>query len=138
MKKYIIIFAIIVIAGISVAYFLYNKPHENIGNATPDIEISASELFANYEQDEPASNTKYLGKTIQVTGIVKEVTTENDITIVVLESESMMFGVRCELDPHSTHQRIDFNPGESVTLKGKCSGMLADVVLVRCVEVSKE
>ena len=33
MKKYLIYIALIVVAGLGVAFYVYNKPHENIKSA---------------------------------------------------------------------------------------------------------
>ena len=47
----------------------------------------------------------------------------------------MLGGVICQLDELSEHKRTEFETGETVQLKGRCTGMLMDVVLVRCVEL---
>ena len=103
--------------------------------AKADVAISAPDLFAEFSADEATANTSYLDKVIQVEGTVKEVSQSADgLTKVTLESGDDMFGVICQLDQLSEHKRTDFQTGESVTFKGKCTGMLMDVVLVRCVE----
>jgi hypothetical protein len=48
-----------------------------------------------------------------------------------------MFGVVCQLDELTNHERTEFDIGSSVSLKGKCTGINMDVLLVRCVEVIK-
>ena len=69
-------------------------------------------------------------------GKIKEVATdENGMMSLTLESGSEMFGVICQMDNLSKHQRTEFEEGEEVKLKGICTGVLMDVVLVRCVEV---
>lgn len=125
------------IAGI-VAYLMYNKPHDNISNAVVDISISSEQLFSEYEQNEAEANAKYLDKLVQVTGAVQSVL-KNDkgMPQVTLNSGDELSGVICELDDLSEHSRMEFKEGEIVSFKGKCSGMLMDVVLVRCVEIEK-
>lgn len=138
MKRILIIGGLLAIIGIAIGYSIYNKPHEDIRSAKAEVNITAPELFAAYEADETAANGKFLGKTVQVSGKVQEVTTdEAGKTGVTLECGGMMFGVICKLDDLTEHSRMDFEVGEEVVFKGKCSGYLSDVVLDRCVEVQK-
>jgi hypothetical protein len=131
--KYGLLLALI---GAGIGVYLWNKPFENMDSAKTDVELSASELFTAFADNEAQANEAYLDKVIAVTGKVREVTNSPEgITKVTLDSGDEMFGVICQLDELSDHQRTDFQPGESVTFKGKCTGMLMDVVLVRCVEV---
>lgn len=137
MKKIILLGLLIaVLCGGTFGYYLYNKPHDDMSSKKPDFELSAAELFADYEGDENAANTKYLDKVVQVSGIVQDVKTNDEgITSVTIESGDLMFGVICQLDQFSEHERTTFEIGEQVVFKGLCTGKLMDVVLVRCIEV---
>ena len=135
-----------VIAGIAglallmglVAYFMYNKPHADMHRAASDFTMTSQELFAAFESDEAAANQKYLDKVLQVTGEVLETSTDEEGLVTVnLDGGGMMFGVICKLDPLSDPARTTFPSGAEVTFKGICTGMLMDVVLVRCVEVRR-
>lgn len=127
----------LLIIGLVAAFYLYNKPHENMERAAADVSITAPELFSQFSSDETQANANYLDKVTQVQGTVKEISKSPEgLTKVILESGDDMFGVICQLDELSEHSRTDFQIGESITLKGKCTGMLMDVVLVRCVEIN--
>lgn len=138
MKKYLLFGALGIVAiGAIVGYMMWNKPHKNIVKAAPDLVMESANLFSDFETDEAAANTKYLNKLIQVTGVVKLVTKDDDGKVsIVLDSGSELAGVICELDELTEHPRTDFQEGEKLTIKGICTGMLMDVVLVRCVVVS--
>ena len=121
--------------GVAIGYFLWNKPHENMTDSKAAVTIEAPAFFKEYNTDEHAANAKYLGKTIAVTGKVKESThSEGGPAKITLETGDE-FAVICELDALSQHARTDFPVGETVTLKGKCDGLNLDVQLSRCVEV---
>jgi hypothetical protein len=121
--------------GTAIGYFLWNKPHENMTTSKAEATVEASALFQSYNTDENAANGKYLGKTIAVTGKVKETSkAEGSPSKITLETGDE-FGVICELDALSQHSRTDFTAGETVTFKGKCDGINLDVQLSRCVEV---
>ena len=136
MKKYFKYLLVLAVLGAAVAYYMYNKPHKNISKAKADLELSALQLFTDFQDDEPKANTKYLDKIVAIEGVVKAVSKdENGMTSVTLEAGSDMFGVICQMDDLSQHKRLDFQEGEKVKFKGICTGVLMDVVLVRCVEV---
>lgn len=126
----------LLLIGILAAYFIYNKPHKNMTKTEADISVSAFDLFTEFEQNEAKANEKYLEKVILVEGEIRDVSTnETGNVSLTLKSSSDMFGVICQMDDLTEHERTDFSVGETVSLKGICTGMLMDVVLVRCVEV---
>ena len=136
MRKILLIAGFLVIGLGIVAYLIYNKPHQNMQKAEADMKVNAEELFSAFASDETAANEKYLDKVLAVTGEVKSVNTSEEGTVTItLNAGSEMFGVTCELDALSEHAKTDFQPGETITVKGICTGMLMDVVLVRCVVV---
>ena len=136
MKKYLKYILLLAVLGGVFGFYMYNKPHKNMNSARADLKLSAIQLFADFESDEVQANTKYLDKVMEVEGIVKEITQdENGMTTVTLEAGSEMFGVICQMDNLSKHKRTNFKEGEQVKFKGICTGVLMDVVLVRCVEV---
>lgn len=134
-KKIALAALALTLIGLAVAYYLWNKPHEDISAAKPDLSISATELFAAFETDEAAANTKYLDKVVEVAGTVAESGTNEDGSARVVLESGGMFGVACLLDPLAKHARMSFPVGEKIRLKGKCSGYNLDVQLDRCVEI---
>lgn len=136
MKKYLKYLVGILIVAVATGAYMYYKPHQNIKAAKADVSLPAEAVFAAFEKDEAAANTEYLDKIVAVNGTVKEVNTnEEGITTVTLDAGQDMFGVICQLDELTEHPREEFTIGEKVRFKGVCTGMLMDVVLVRCVEI---
>lgn len=136
MKKILPALVLVALIGGGIGYYQWNKPHQNMESAAADLTMEATALFAAFEADENAANAAYLDKIIQVSGtVITSSIGEDGLVKVTLDSGDAMFGVICELDALATHQRTQFLPGEPLTVKGKCSGKLMDVVLVRCVEI---
>ena len=132
MKRNILLVMLVLMAiAAGVGYYLYNKPAETTISSDADHTVSATELFAEFEQNEEAANSKYLNKVVAVTGKVSGLEPgANGATTVSLESGSDMFGVTCEIaDPA---EGAGIKTGETITVKGLCTGMLMDVVLVKC------
>jgi hypothetical protein len=135
LKKALLAALVLGLIGLAVGYYMWNKPHENIGSAKADISVSAAELFTAFETDENAANAKYLDKIVEVSGVVSESGTNEDGSARVVLETGGMFGIACSLDPLTQHPRTTFPTGETVKIKGKCSGYNLDVQLDRCVEV---
>jgi hypothetical protein len=134
-KRIFMLITGISLIGLAIGIALWNKPHENMESSKAQATLEAAAFFQEYNTDESAANAKYLGNTIAVTGVVKEITkAEGGATKVALETGDD-FDVICELDALSNHPRTEFPIGKKVTFKGKCDGLNLDIQLSRCVEV---
>jgi hypothetical protein len=124
---------ILLIICAAVGWHLYNKPHTGVGDIEPDVRMSASDLFNDFQRDEAIANKKYLSKVIEVTGTVSEVENVNGSQIILLSSAGDMGGVSCQLANDRQNKKIEVKKSTKITVKGKCSGYLMDVNLVDCV-----
>jgi hypothetical protein len=154
MKKWKIILisflGILGISGLIIAYLL-NKEPDLPTNLPAEITITAKSLNASFSENETASNKKYNDKIISVTGIVKEVLKDEKNTTITLDAEDGMntvscsffscsesdkktFGKNCVLADQENEKAASLKIGQSVKIKGKCTGylMLSGVVLNLC------
>lgn len=135
MKKVVIGILVACIVGGFIAYKIFNKPHRDIDAESVIATITADALFAEFESDEAAANASYLDQVIEVSGTIDEVTEDAEgNTVVILTAETaMMGGVSATIDPSVSE--FSATPGVEITLKGRCTGMLMDVVLTNCFPV---
>lgn len=121
-----------VLAGAGWAYHLYVKPHQSVSGATTDFIISADSLYRQYQADERTANQKYLGKVIEVSGRLAEIEHSGASEIWILSPQAGGGGINCQLFGGT---KVDPEPrsGDSVTVKGRCTGFLMDVNLADCV-----
>lgn len=133
MKKYLKYLLIPLILGLAFGYYQYNKPHKNLSKSEASYQLTASDLYNEFETDETTANTKYLDKVIEVSGKIQGYTQNGEVKSISLESESGLFGVICELDGSVANIEEVYEKGMTIRLKGICTGMLSDVVLVRCI-----
>lgn len=132
MKK--IIMLLVLLAILAGAYYgLSEFNRGNVGAGKTDFKVSTTELFEAFDDDETAANAKYLDKTVEVTGVIQEVSKNKEGKITVTLDGGMMFGITCEMFGSEKLDQSKYKKGEKVTLKGICTGYLSDVVLVRCV-----
>ena len=126
MKKWIFIFAVVIVAVGAGIYLYLNQPRRAIGREI-SIDITAASLFESFQNDEPASNTKYLNKVLSVHGTIISTSVNTDgKTVIVLDTGDNMFGINCTLDKTSSAKA-----GDEVIVKGICTGYLSDVVLTQ-------
>ena len=136
--KYVGYFLILIILLCGIGYYLYNKPNSSLGNKKPDYVVSADQLFGEYEKDENAANKKFNGKVVEVGGDIQSVNKEpNGQESISLKTTSGMFGVICKVDS-TINLGAKAEVGQPIIMKGLCTGMLMDVVLIRCVQGSKK
>lgn len=131
MKKILIgiVLALVVICG--VIYLMYNKPHRDPATET-SIKVSAAELFRSFESNETEANKLYLDKVLEVTGKITEVSSnQNGVPVLTLETENIIFGVRCTMEKTESLVQV----GETITIKGICTGYLSDVIITNAIRV---
>ena len=131
MKKIILLLAIIAIAAASFGFYYYNKPRSGVSGVSPAYITDAKALFEEYTLDENAANAKYLGKALEVYGMVKSVETDDRGSMnVMINTGNEMGTVNCQFEKQDEMPVIA--KGNAVLVKGFCSGLLMDVVLVDC------
>ena len=131
-KKIAILVVILAVIGGGVGYYMYNKPHKDVVAATPAYTLSSSELLTDFENNEAQANEKYLDQVVQVTGEIRSIKKDPESPSLTLETDSPISGVICQLEAGDVDKISGLNPGQTLTVKGICTGMLMDVVLVRC------
>ncbi len=129
MKKVLLILLLLGGIAAAIGFYFYNKGVPSLANKKADVEVNATQLLAEYEQDETTANEKYLGKIVAVTGTVAAVNPDETPAKVLLFADSPMAMVICEME--HDHEGLESLAGEQVTIKGECSGYLSDVILVR-------
>lgn len=127
---------IAVVAGVF-AFMEYNRGVEGADSMDVAATVTAADLLSAFTADEAAATAKFVGTTeqaVQVTGAIRamEPTGDGKVT-VILETGDPLAGITCEFAEADVP--ATWRSGANVSVKGICTGMLMDVVLVRCVAV---
>ncbi len=130
MTKLIPYILILLIAAGVFGYYTYNKPHKETSGVKADFVVTPLALLQAYETDEIVADKTYLDKIIEVGGIVKAINQVDKGGSLSLETGSEMSAIICEFESGEVISKISV--GDSVTIKGFCTGKLMDIVLVRC------
>jgi hypothetical protein len=115
------------------AWHLYHKPHESAAGETAAVTIDADSLYHQYQQDEHASDLKYMGKVIAISGKLMEIQHSGNAEIWIVSTQPGGGGINCQMFP-GARPEVTPKPGDVVTLKGRCTGFLMDVNLADCVQ----
>jgi len=124
---------VIICSGIWFGSYLYNKPHQSTASESASNSITADALYQQYQQNEHAADSMYLGKVVEVKGIPAEIDHNGATDILELSPQKTGGGINCQMFPHDKNATSSYPAiGSNITIKGKCTGFLMDVNLVDC------
>jgi hypothetical protein len=123
--------AFAIIAAFVVWKWVFKKSDIDVSSKKAAFEIEAAVLTREFENNEEASNTKYLGKIITVSGTVNSISNDEQNVIVYLKNEDELLGVMCSLNKSAFDADL-IKTGNQVKIKGICAGYLMDVQLNKC------
>ncbi|MEO8112362.1 MAG: hypothetical protein ABI594_20105 [Ginsengibacter sp.] len=136
-RNVFIFFIAAAVMGFVTGYLLWNKPHKEVKDAD-SVQITAIVLYKIFTEDSAIGKSKYLNSIVAVTGEVKQVSTnQQNQQIILLKTQLPDASVNCTMEENTK----DVKPGDSVILKGICSGYIngdadmglpGDVFLIRC------
>jgi len=109
----------------------FHRRHEETASMTAAFSVPAPALVKAFQDDENKANKQYNDKVINVSGTVVKVEHNDSTQNVQLDGQSMG-GVICQFESSHRSDLKTLHPGQAVSIKGVCTGMLLDVVLVRC------
>ena len=128
-NKIIIIIAFIAAIAFSVYYyiFIYSSNNHRQVQSEIGIVITSDSLVAKYQADEKLANSLYLNKAVVVTGNLLSVdkNQEGKTTLVLGRADSFSNVSVTMISNSPLTQKV----GESITIKGLCTGALSDVVI---------
>lgn len=130
------LFVGLTLAAVAGGYALleYSRGVKGADDLKVAVTVNAEQLLGEFNADEATAMAKYVGTTeraVQVTGTIRSMGPTGDGKVtVVLETGDALAGIACEFAEADVP--VDWRAGAAVTVKGICTGLLMDVVLVRC------
>jgi hypothetical protein len=132
MKTFLKILAGLVLLALIAYFTIMNLPQADIKSEETDISIQATEIYSAFSTDENIANTTYLGKIINVTGKIEEMYDDEagDPVILMSDSDGQVVAL-VTLEPDQKSALANYQVGQEITVKAKCSGMLMEVALTK-------
>lgn len=131
MKKILLTLTVVVAIAVVIGLYFYYKKPADVREEKADIELTAVKLAEDYE-DETKGDSLYVGKVLAVTGDVADIEEHEGNWSVLLDTGNPMSDVICSFYPEEAAAVKDLKKGETVTIKGQCTGNLAGIVLNHC------
>ncbi len=124
MKKIILVvlFLVVLVGG----YFYVYKEHRDIAKEEVSYEIAVPVLFSEYQYNESAANTKYLDKTIVVSGKVSSLNLETQSMVL----DEKLFATFLDKIPST------IEPNSQIKVKGRLIGydsLLEEIKMDQCI-----
>ncbi|REJ81157.1 MAG: hypothetical protein DWQ44_11680 [Bacteroidetes bacterium] len=137
-NKILLIGVLVFLGAAAFGIYLYNKPHKSVRNITPVAFIDSSDLISEFESDEESANGKYLGKVVQVSGTVISSSIDKEGNLNVMLEGPDLAAVSCQFEKGFRPIQGQFSEGKRTSIKGFCTGILIDVVLVQCLPAEEK
>lgn len=136
-KSIFLAIGLVAVVGGGYAWAEYNRKSVPTADVEAKEQVTAEALLAAFTTNEEAANARFVGATeqvIQVTGTIRSMEPVGATkTNVILDTGNDLAGVLCEFTNNDLHP--EWRSGAQVRIKGVCTGILMDVVLVRCAVV---
>jgi len=127
-KKILKIGAILLISGLLIGggtvLYMFNMPHRNVQNASPDFSLTASQLVTEYLENPTKANIKYLAddgdsKVLEIKGTVAKISEDfNGQKVFLLQETTDKAGVSCTFTKETSKNASTVQVGETITIKG--------------------
>ena len=102
-------------------------------------EITADQIDALFRADKSAANSKFVGKTLVISGIVEKVFVREHLEIRYImltgTQKKMMWSLRCTFDKDESSKLTRLNEGQAVVVRGKYDSYSKNVIFKECVLV---
>ncbi len=93
-------------------------------------QISAYQLYADYQENDIAADYKYKGKKLAVTGVIEDIGTNIlDDIYITLETGKAFRNIKCHINKKVAAR---LRRGQQVTVIGRCDGLSFNVILEKC------
>lgn len=133
-KIFIGLITVVLLAVAAVWFFVFYAPTHFKRDVADEkgIQITAAALVKAYQANEPNANTMYLDKPIEIKGEIGETKLDQaGNTTLTLKSDDPFASVFCTLKKADPNLKA----GQTITVKGICTGFLSDVVLKEAIIV---
>jgi len=98
------------------------------------VQITASQLFTEYSENDVGADKRYKDKLLQVSGNVGAISRDfrEHIYVTLDAGEAMIFSIQCFFADSEEDKAAELRPGQFLTIRGRCGGKFGNVFLRDC------
>lgn len=109
------------------------KHDQKVRTAPTVANVTATQLFSEYRENEVAADEKYKGKSVVVTGEVESIGKDiTDTMYVTLKTKSSVFGIQAFFSDAHKSTVASMKKGQRLSVKCQCDGKMMNVLLKHC------
>jgi hypothetical protein len=124
MKRILRILLIVILLGIAIAYYLYQKPTELVSTGSPDYEYSIETVVEKgVSESDTLFNKLHVGKKVMLTGLINAKSIQKSGSTVFFETENENVIVAAAFDPSMNQALEDIKLGNKVEIMCICNGI---------------
>jgi hypothetical protein len=131
-KKYFFGVGVLILCVAAWGIYKVFESHTNVGGVEAVARLSSLNFYNEFQNSENLANKKWVGKVIEVTGPISSINESGNYISITLGATADG-GINCSILKKDLNKDDKFNKGDTITIKGKCTGFLMDVNLVDCV-----
>ena len=121
-KRILIIAAMLLVAGIGIIWYLFTKKYEDTAKVKAEYSLPAAQLIQEFKTNLAVANQRYMEKIVTVTGRVSEIeSADTTVNIKMTDTTSGSY-VIFAFQSQDMKMVKQIQEGDSVSLKGSCSG----------------
>jgi hypothetical protein len=137
-KRMIIISGLIAVIFIVIySGYQYFKPPDAMQDMVADLSVNAYKIVADYSQNELQSDSIYLGKIIDINGMVAQVNSAGkDGVTLYFEPFDSMGSLAVLMSDKSADDKYPIQ-GDSIMVRAFCTGFLMDIMCNRGVIIKR-
>jgi hypothetical protein len=125
-----VLVAFIVLAGGSVDT---DSGAKKIANEAAAFNITADQLYSDYDANQVSADSKYKGKIVVITGQISDIGKDvTDTAYVVIGGSGLLNGAQCMFPKGQESLIGSLSKGQQVSAKGEVSGKIGNVLLRNC------
>ena len=116
------------------SWAIYNltRSHHNVSGDQAVASLSATGLYSEFAKNETEANKKWVGKVIEITGVISSINPSGNYMAINLRGSDDA-GINCSVLKKDLPADVNLRKGDSISIKGKCTGFLMDVNMVDCI-----
>ena len=117
------------------------EPHDLLEETA--IQISSTQIYKDYDDNEVAADNKYKDKVVEVKGKIFDISKDFSDDIVVklnglTDNKYEIVGVSCTFDKSHNSEAASLSKGQIITIRGNCDGYMMGPNISGCSLVKSE
>ncbi len=129
LKKLLIIFLVLIGIGAGIYFYIALEKQPDTKNEKAAFTVNAIDFIREFEKDDKSANKKYADKIITVNGMVSEIeAVDTTVNIKFIDTTSGSYAIFAFQEQHVAEAKT-VKVGDSVSIKGSCSGGILSEIL---------